>query len=362
MFAELSGKLSAHLSRWIRARVVWFAGERRSLDGGAVSALPWLVILGREHYEERRRVYGIRSWRGLRAVLQLEHGEDRTFIYSIGPYGDEGRVVRIFRLLPSALSVRQDVLFVLPESLLLASEVADGEVLRVSRDTIDYYLSRGCASQLRGGTIVNERLFALSAGMAESSPIRTLGLHELGVALERALLRLSAGDWWQAFVAHDRWVKDLPWKRMAVTTGWSLAIYLLFASAYLESANAWKQRQLSTLGTEVDQLVIKQREIDRATQELKGMNQLAAERLATHYLWGVLAEMWRSGGSLMGMQLDGNQLTLRGRAAQSKATDILAALSRLPQVRAARFDAAVRAEFDQEGFVIVLTLVDPAQS
>lgn len=362
MISNFFKQARERLTGWIRGRIVWVTSERRSLDGAAVSASPWIVILGREHYEERRKLYGIRSWRGLRAVLKLEQGEDPTLTYSIGPHVLEGREVRIFRLLPSGMSARQDALFVLPESLVLASEVARGEVLSVSRDAIEYYLARDCASQLRGGAIVNEELFALSAGIPEGSPVRALELSELGAALERALPNISPGDWWNALVARDRWVNELPWRRMAVTAGWLIVIYLALASAYLEIGNAWRQRQLAALGADVDHLVDKQREIDRALAEIKGMSRLTAERLATHYLWGVLAEMWRSGGSLMGMQLDGDQLTLRGRAAQSKATDVLAALSKLPQVRAARFDAPVRSEYDQEGFVIVLTLVDPRGS
>jgi hypothetical protein len=85
------------------------------------------------------------------------------------------------------------------------------------------------------------------------------------------------------------------------------------------------------------------------------MQQLASERMATHHLWGVLAELWRAGGALSGFEIRGDELTVRGGA--PAATSVLAAISKLPQVRSAKFDAPVRSDYGQENFTIVLTLV-----
>jgi hypothetical protein len=353
--ASLIERASERWSAWLRRRIVWVGAERRALDASSFSGSPWIVILGREHYEERRKLYGIRSWRGLRAVLQLEEGSDPAVLYAIGPYGAEGREVRSFRLLPSGIAAREGALFVLPESLLLAHEVQANESLSIQRDGLEYYLARGVASQLRGGTIINERLFALSAGLPEESAIRSLDLMQLGGVLERRVRHVSLGMWWTLLVARERWVTTLPWKSLATTTAVALVAYLAASSAYLEAGNWWRERQLAALGSDVDKLITRQREIDRAAAELKGMQQLASERMATHHLWGVLAELWRAGGTLSGFEIRGDELTVRGGA--PAATSVLAAISKLPQVRSAKFDAPVRSDYGQENFTIVLTLV-----
>jgi len=356
-WASLLEGTRARVIAWLRGRVVWVGAERRALDASSFSGTPWIVILGREHYEERRKLYGIRSWRGLRAVLQLEEGDDPAALHTIGPDGPDGREVRSFRLLPSGLAARDGALFVIPESLLLSREVGANEVLRVERDHIEYYLARGVASQLRGGTIINEQLFALSAGLPEGATIRSLTLDEQALRLEHALRRLAPGMWWTLLVARERWLQTLPWKQLATTAAVVLLGYLAVASAYLEAGNWWRDRQLQALGSDVGALIDRQREIDRAALELKGMQQLAGERVATHHLWAVLAELWRAGGVLNGFEIRGSELTVRG--ASPSATTVLAALAKLPQVRGAKFDAPVRSDYGQENFTIVLTLVAP---
>ena len=352
LFAGIRGRLVA----WVHSRVVWVGAERRALDASTFSSVPWIVILGREHYEERRKIYGIRSWRGLRAVLKLD-SDDSTTLHAIGRFGPEGREVRSFHLLPSGVAACEGAFFVLPESLLLSREVGANEVLRVERDHIEYYLARGVSSQLRGGAIVNEQLFLLSAGLPEDATIRSLSMGELGARLDHALRRLAPGTWWTLLVARERWLQTLPWKTLTTTAAVALLIYLSLASTYLEVGNWWRERQLAALGSDVGAVIERQREIDRASIELRGMSQLANERIATYHLWAVLAELWRAGGTLTGFEISGSEVTLRGGS--PSATAVLAALTRLPQVRGAKFDAPVRSDYGQENFTIILTLVTP---
>ncbi len=355
--ASLIERASERWSAWLRRRIVWVGAERRALDASSFSGSPWIVILGREHYEERRKLYGIRSWRGLRAVLQLEEGSDPAVLYAIGPYGAEGREVRSFRLLPSGIAAREGALFVLPESLLLAHEVQANEALSIQRDGLEYYLARGVASQLRGGTIINERLFALSAGLPEEAAVRSLDLTQLGAVLERRVRHVSLSTWWTLLVARERWVTTLPWKSLVTTTAVALVAYLTASSAYLEAGNWWRERQLAALGSDVDELLERQRQNDRLIQRLQGMHKLSMEQVETHYLWGVVAEVWRVNGGISGAQIDGDEIVLRGGA--PAATEVLSAISRLPQVRDARFAAPVRSDYGQESFTISLVLVRP---
>ena len=353
IFADKFIKFRARTSAWLRGRVAWVSHEIRTLDGSPFSAIPRVVILGREHYEERRKTYLIRSWRGIHAILKLElRGSDQT-LFGIGPYRSEGREVLFFKLKPTATAVVEDAVLCIPETLLLSRLVGEGEILQVRRADFEYYVARGLASQIRGGAIIDSRLFSLSAGLPEDAVVRYLGEAELRPVLESAIRKLHLGDIWTFFVARERWADSLPWRQMGFVAALALASYLGLVSAYLQANNWIRERQISALGDDVDGLVQKQRDIESRITELKGIHRVADQRIPTYHLWEVLAETWRAGGAVTGVEMEGERIILRGTS--SAATTVLAALSKLPQVKGAKFDAPVRSEFGQENFTIELT-------
>lgn len=341
-------------------RIAWARGQGRvTLEGGPFAGLPIVVVLGREHYEETRKSYGIRSWRGLNAVVQLElAGQPRT-LFVIGPRRGEGHDVSFFRLKPSAAAALEGAVFCIPESLAIERGLDEGGIARVDRDHLEYYLGPNVASQLKGGAIINERLFVLSAGLSEDAPVAQLSDTELPAILGRGLRRIAPLAWWGLFVARDRVLENVPWRRLATAAAVGLLGYMVLVSAYLELTTRWRQRQLAALGNDIGMLLEKQHLIERSARELEAMTTLARERPATHRLWGVVADVWRAEGSLNAVQLEGDKLVLRGGA--PVATNVLAALSKSNELSGAKFDAPVRSPEILQIFTIAGTLTGGAK-
>ena len=68
----IAGGMAGRLMTTLGNRVVWLTDQRRDAAGLANAAPALVVLLGREHYVERRRNYPISSRRDLEGVLKQE--------------------------------------------------------------------------------------------------------------------------------------------------------------------------------------------------------------------------------------------------------------------------------------------------
>lgn len=341
---------------WLAARGAWLTDRRQGLAADELPSRLLLVVLGREHYVERRRRYPIASWRDLGRVLRHELASaPQTTLAVFGPPAADGREVTFYELRPGALEAAGEALFVLPESLLVAATLEPGTVGDVGRDGLRYFVAPTGVSQPAAGTVASPELFVLASGSDASRGV--VGIDGAGARrrLLEGLRRLPGRHWLRLLRPSAVPSFDLDWKRLALWAGLGIGGYLLLASAYLTLTTALRERELERLGPEVQSLLDAQHAVDALQAERVGIAGLLEAQPATYRAWRVVALAWSKGAQLSALSLNEGQLTLRGSA--PSATDVLGLIAAEGGVADARFSAPVRSTGDgAEEFVVTMQL------
>lgn len=360
MIASRSGgllvALRSRLFEALRRRVVWVTDARRDTEGRPNDAAALVAVLGREHYQERRRAYPVRGLRDLHRVLALELANAPATLTLIGPLRDDRREVTFFELDPRVLERVGRALWLVPESLPLALTLPAQRVAAVERNGLRYFLAASGVSQLAGGAVSNPTLFALAVGLDADAQSVALGVGELPSRLLQGLRRLPTAAWLRLLSPTLRTSATIAWRPLVTLTAVGLTGYLLLASAYLSLAESLRKKELDGLGPEVAELLETQRQVERLGLEQQALARVLAERRPSYAVWHVAALAWQKGALLEGFALSDGRLTLRGSA--PVATEVLGALAADPSVTDARFGAPVRQVVDREQFLITLTLAD----
>ncbi len=334
--------------------VHWLREGRRDLHGGDAKGFAVVLVLGREHYEERRSRYPIRSRVDLDRVLKLELQGRRATLVHIGPFFDEHREVIFFEIKPAAVSLIEQTLFVVPESLLLAASLDSRTALTVSRDAMSYFVSQATSSQVAGGLVNNVELYALAAGIPADNRAVLTDDRDFRDRFVSGLKTVDLVSWLGFLAPHVRETTREHWRPALISLSGFLILYLLIASAYLQSMLAWREHQLAGLGPEVRELVETQRRIDRVADEHESLARLVKGRWETHRAWEVAGQIWSSGGSFTVINMIGPKITVRGSTGD--AATLLKNISAMPRVGSAKFVAPVRQEATGQEFMIEILL------
>lgn len=348
--AAAGGRLRELASR----RVAWLTDQRRDAAGEPGSAPALVVLLGREHYVERRRRYPIASRRDLEAVLRQELSGAPPTLTLISPVRDDRREVTFYELKPDAAAQVGRTVWLVPESLALAATLAPGEIATVARAGCRYFVAASGVSQPAGGALASAELFALASGL-DAGAVTEVGEHGLRERLLSGLRRLPVDAWLRLRLASQRERQAIDWKPALTLAGAALIGYLALASGYLTLTQNVRAKALDGLGSEVESLLTAQRDVDRMLAEQQGFAAVVAQRRNTYQLWQVVSVAWGKGAELTGVELRDDQLIVRGSA--PVATDVLGAVSVIPGVANARFSSPVRTgRQGREEFAISLDL------
>jgi len=332
--------------------VVWITDTTRSLTGEPTDRSAWCVILGREYYQETRRRYPIRRWVDLQRVVRLELADRVRSVAVIGPVlGDEREVV-FYDIHPELDIDCFGAIFWVPETLLLKAAVPAGRVVTIDRYDHRYFLTDSGVSQSAGGALQSAELFSLAVGVPGAPVELPVNTDDILAALPKALPVLGASEWW-FLRAPGSTARTLEWAVPAGALVGAFAIlYLTLASLYLVGMEAWRTYSIDRLGPEVTTLIAKQRAVDLLSQEAKGLDEIIQSQVPVWPVWGLITEVWKTGGAVAGINLTDDRLVVRGSA--PVATDVLSALSKLPDYEDAKFDAAVRQGGRGQEYVISL--------
>ncbi|NJD31540.1 MAG: hypothetical protein FIB04_06610 [Gammaproteobacteria bacterium] len=346
--------IGARIRRALGRRIVWLTDERRDAEGEATRAAALVTVLGREHYTERRRKYPIHSRRDLDAVLRQELADAPPTLTAVGPVEDDKREVAFFEVKADALGRAGPCIWLVPESLALASALSAGQLADVEREGFRYFLAWSGASQPSGGAVTSPELFALATGL-DGGDIVSISGDALRARVLAGLRHLPVNSWLRLFAPSSRPRLQIEWRPLATMAGIGLVAYLALASGYLSLSRSAREKELAGLGGEVEKLLVAQRDVDRVLAEQAGLAAVMADRRATYRIWQVVAVAWGKGAAITGVQLQDSKLTIRGNA--TVATDILAAVDAIKGFGNAKFSAPVRRDSQgREEFTLTLTL------
>lgn len=352
------GGPGARLVAALGSRIVWLTDQRRDAAGDASDAAALVVLLGREHYAERRRAYPIGSRRDLDAVLRQELAGAPPTLTLVAPIRDDRREVAFFELKPGVLQRAGRCVWLVPESLALAATLPAGNIASVERQGLRYFVAANGMSQLAAGTVSSPELFAFAAGL-EAAATQEVGAADLRARLLSGLGRLPLDAWLRLRPPSQRVALQLDWRPLLTIAGIGLVGYLALASGYLALTGSSREKALAGLGGEVEKLLASQRDVDRMLAEQQALATLMADRRYSYRVWQAAAVAWDKGAEIGAVRLEDTTLTLRGNA--DVATDVLAALAAIPGFADAKFSAPVRRSQDgREEFSVALTLLPEA--
>lgn len=351
---KVGSKLGATFGKALSRRIVWLRNNRADLFGDSATRHALVAVIGRQWYRERRKAYPIRGIAELRKVLRLELAGQATTLFHIGPLKDDKRQVTTYELSKDFdLDMLRAALLV-PESRIVGLGLNDGDIAVVANESQPYFVTADGTSQQQGGALQNAELFAMAIGAPP--PEQVLELDEAAVRerLLPALRKVPLADWLDSF--NPAALKNALRLAQPLSIGLaSLAlIYLLIVSAYLSGMTALRNYQIEQLGPEVNGLLEKQRRLEALAGDYRGLADLTDQTLATYKIWGVITNVWQSGGSVSAVSIADGTGSLRGVA--PVATDVLSQLGSEPAVRNPSFDAPVRQSGGGEEFVIKFTL------
>lgn len=355
MIAPLE-RLRDRAQEWLASRLVWLTSRRSDFRGQETAAPALVVVIGREHYDERRIAYPIRSWFELTRVLRLDRPDPTATLAIIGPLAEDRREVTFFDLHPSVREQAGQSAFWIPESLLLARGAERGEVVTIERSDLRYFLARDALSQRAGGLVRSPELFAFAGGIAAERFSHFSDERELRDRLRSSLAQIDLSVWAQTVSPSLKEIIGVYWKPVTAIATAALVAYLVLASAYLGAMNWWRERQIAALGPEVSVLLESQRHSDQMAGEQRGAAKVLAGRRPTYFVWQVAAKVWEKSGMFDGLTWSDDQLLVRGRALN--AIDLLKAISALPGVEGAKFVAPVTDDAGMQSFAIKLKLAE----
>ena len=352
--ASLVNRLSRH--------VTWHGGTDHNLADEAGRHFPLVLILGREHYKERRRTYPALRRRDLAKVLRQELAGEPPTLSVLGPVRGDRREVSFYSMQPGLIESLPRSLFIIPESVVLGSQVPEDGWADVERQDYRYFLFADGSSQPAGGALAQRELVALAAGVdLDLPPDEWRGSAELLGHMRRALLKLPGLTWWSCRNPLPRrfGLDAVAWRPVALTAALTLFGYLVVSSLYLQASLRLRSGDLDTLRPQIQEGL--------ATDE--EARDLGVRRNALAELWGGRADtqlIWQGVALAAQMQASINQIEMRdgkvrfyGEAAD--AAEILTALGAEPGFRDVAFDSAVRSGRDgRQNFTLSFALAKAA--
>ena len=356
------------VSRWaekfaerLMRRVSWHTSGTSGLAGDGQQR-SWVLILGREHYSERQQSYPLLRQRDLDKVIRGEIATEPATIYVPGPIDGDRRQVTFYALDEVILDALPRSLVVIPESLLLGTQLPDGGWADIERDDYRYFLFDNGRSQPAGGALAAPNLVAMAAGMdPEREPERWRGKASIVPRLRRGLKSLSASTWWACRnpVPRPGGLLDFAWRPVGLAAAAALLAYLMLTTLYLQGTLSYRERALENLAPEVQEGLTADSEARRLADRQGALADLWASRSDTQALWAAVASAVEDGARITQIELADERVSIRGHAPD--AAEVLGGLTEAPQFADVSFDAPVRSDRQgRQNFALSFVIASPA--
>jgi hypothetical protein len=357
-----SQRFTSGLVNRLSRHVTWHAGSDRSLAGEAGRSYPLVLILGREHYKERRKSYPALRRRDLEKVLRQELAGGPPTVSVPGPVRGDRRDVSFYALEPGLVESLPRSLFIVPESIVLATQVPVSGWACVERQDYRYFLFADGSSQPAGGALVQRELVALAAGVdPDIAPEEWRGSAELSRRLRRALPKLPALTWWSCRNPSPHGIRfdALAWRPVVLTAVAVLFGYLALSSLYLQASLSLRGGTLDTLRPQIQEGLVADDEAREFEAQRNALAELWGGRADTQLVWRGVALATQNRASINQVEMRDGRVRLYGEAVD--AAEILTLLAAVPDFEDVTFDSAVRsANNGRQNFTLSFVLANGA--
>lgn len=353
-------RIAANLVNRLSRHVTWHGRTEHNLAGETGRHFPLVLILGREHYKERRRSYPALRRRDLEKVLRQELAGEPPTLTVPGPVDEDRREVSFYRLAPGLAESLPRSLFVIPESVVLGTQVPRDGWVDVEREDYRYFLFGDGSSQPAGGALGQRELVALAAGIdPELPPEEWQGSAELLRRFRRGLPKLPALTWWSCRNPAPRrlGLNGIAWKPVAITAALMLFGYLVLSSIYLQASLSLRSGDLDALRPEIQDGLVADEEARSLAARRDALAELWGTRTDTQRLWQGVALALQNQANITQVEMREGRVRLYGEAAD--AAEILTLLAAVPDFSDVTFDSAVRSgRSGRQNFTLSFVLAD----
>lgn len=337
----IASRLIARVRDGFFRRSWWLTSQSRDLHGRVAMGSTLLSVIGVEYCREVEQSFPRMRLGDIKRAIDLASPNTWNFLDVTGESAEQIKVVITHVDKNDFLSSAGGLLWV-PETTLLRRDISDASIYSVDRDGMFYFLTRKHACRLAGGMVKTPTVFALANGL-DSADVRLISSDsELLEFIQRGLARLTLRDlrFMPSPVIARRWrVFRRP---AAITTVIALVGYLALSSLYLLSAEEFRGRQMTSLGSDVDALLDAQREIDMLTSRRNLLLEVLRERQPTWRIWESPPIAWQQQGGISSLGWQDGKLKVAGTV--PAATNFLESLSKADGIIDPRFSSAVRQE------------------
>ena len=348
------------IGRALLGRVVFLPREGEVCliaEGVSAAASPWVMVIGREWYEESIVRLPRLGWLETRRVLQLQYEGQTGVLFQLARVENAARMVRVFRLSPRAMERASRALWVLPETALFSKQSDYPGVLEVRRAGCSYFLASDQPSQIAGGLVARAEIYGLSVGAREPEAFELIDEPEFFARLTSQLKKLHLSDW-LGFVNRSLVIGSAQTlKKPALVAAATFAVYMVVVSAWLSWSIRTRQAEADALAPKVSTLVAKQREIEQFANEYSVIAERWKEKKTGVVIWWLASEVWKQNGAVVSASFANNEAVLQGTV--RNAATLLSVLSASPAVENVRFNGPVtRLSDESEQFSLTITIRD----
>jgi hypothetical protein len=341
------------IDRFLR-HVSWHASETMNLARMPGDHYPLIVILGREHYSERSKIYPALRRRDLQKVLDGELANGPPTLALPGPIDGDRREVRFYQLDRDVVDSLPRCLFIVPESVVLGMNLLAASWADIQRQGYRYFQFAGGPSQPAGGALESRELVAMAAGIdSDSEPEEWHGSDRLLSRLRQALPRLSALSWWSCRNRLSRGfgITGVAWKPIGLTAALMLFAYLVMSSIYLQVLLSQRNAALTDLGPEIQEGLLADDDARDFAVRRDALIEFWSGQTDTQRVWEGVALALQNQSRVNGLNLRAGRTSLRGEAVD--ASEVLEKLAATPGFVDVAFDAPVRtASNGRQSFVL----------
>ena len=300
--------------------------------------------------------------RDLEKVLRQELAGEPPTLSVPGPVRGDSREVSFYSLEPGFIETLPRSLFIVPESVVLGSQVPEDGWADVERQDYRYFLFGDGSSQPAGGALAQRELVALAAGIdPDIPPDEWRGSEELLGRMRRALPKLPALTWWSFRNPLPRsfGLDAVAWKPVALTAALLLFGYLVVSSLYLQASLGLRSGDLDALRPEIQEGLVADEESRILEKRRDALAELWGSRADTQVLWQGVALAAQKQASINQIEFRDGRVSFYGEAAD--AAEILTLLAAVPDFEDVAFDSAVRSgRSGRQNFTLSFALAEAA--